>query len=73
MELNNCPHCNASLLGDPIPLDILENYDGTHWKREIGLEYPGIYDGTWEFQCPDCDGKWPSEAQIRYTKKETKK
>lgn len=67
MSKDNCPHCGVSLIGDPIPDDIKEHYAGTHWRREIGIEDPEKYDGTWEWLCPDCDGRWPSEAQIRIT------
>lgn len=61
--MNNCPHCNTSLIGDPIPKDIVEHYSGTHWRREIGIEYPGKYDGIWEWKCPDCGGTWDSEVK----------
>lgn len=56
----NCPHCNTSLLGDPIPEDIKQYYsDGsTHWKREIGVEVRSIYDGVYFYRCPDCEGEW---------------
>lgn len=53
---SNCPHCNISLLGEPIPKEYGEAYSGTHWKREIGIEYPEKYDGIWHFKCPDCGG-----------------
>ena len=59
---DNCPHCGASLIGDPIPDDIKENYSGTNWRREIGREDPSVYDGIIEWICPDCNGVWPSEV-----------
>lgn len=59
-EIANCPHCNASLIGDKIPEDLVQHYQGTHWRREIGIEYPEKYDGIWEWQCPDCEGRWPA-------------
>jgi len=64
-SLLNCPHCNVSLLGESIPAEHLHYYrDGaTHFKREIGIEYPKLYDGVWEWKCPDCLNVWPSEAQ----------
>ena len=63
---DNCPHCNANLNGDPIPAGLAANYSGTHWRREIGMEYPEKYDGVWEWMCPDCKGTWPSEvAKLR--------
>jgi len=66
LNSDNCPHCGVSLIGDPIPDDIKEHYSSTHWRREIGMEYPDKYDGVWEWMCPDCGGKWPSEvAKLR--------
>ena len=62
-ELRYCPHCGTDLQGDEIPGDIKKYYSGTHWRREIGMEYPEKYDGVWEWQCPDCNGTWPSEVQ----------
>ena len=63
MELNNCPHCNASLIGEKIPKNIRHHYgDSTHFKREIGMVYPEKYDGVWEWKCPDCKKTWPSEV-----------
>lgn len=56
--MNNCPHCGVSLLGDPIPEDIRKYYSGTHWKREIGVEVPEIYDGVLYYKCPDCNGQF---------------
>lgn len=58
---DNCPHCNASLIGDLIPEDMRQYCDPPYrWRREIGIEYPEKYDGVWEWQCPDCKGIWPS-------------
>jgi hypothetical protein len=69
--MNNCPHCGVILIGDPIPEELNKPYtyqgktykpygDSTHWRREIGIEYPEKYDGVWEWMCPDCKGVWPS-------------
>lgn len=62
---DNCPHCNVSLIGNPIPKELAEFYQEgtTHYKREIGIEYPEKYDGVWEWRCPDCKGTWPAEIQ----------
>ena len=57
-DLDNCPHCEVSLLGDPIPAEIADQYSGTHWKRELAIENPLRYDGTYYFMCPDCKGEW---------------
>jgi hypothetical protein len=53
----NCPHCKASLLGALIPPE-QGHPKGAHWKREIGVEDPEIYDGIYYWQCPDCKGTW---------------
>lgn len=52
----NCPHCNSSLLGNPIPKKYSQYYYGNYYKREIGIEYPEKYDGVWHYKCPDCNG-----------------
>ncbi len=72
MNLDNCPHCNANLIGDPIPPEIAPHYSGTHWRLDIGIEYPKKYDGIWEYMCPECGGKWPSEVQKLRTKEKAK-
>lgn len=57
----NCPHCGADLKGDPIPQEAIDaGYYGsaTHFRREIGVEVPGVYDGILYWICPDCPGKW---------------
>lgn len=62
--MNNCPHCNSSLIGDPIPTEDREFFGNrTNFRREIGIEYPEKYDGVWEWMCPDCKGKWDSEVK----------
>lgn len=63
---DKCPHCGVSLIGDPIPDDIKEHYDSTHWRREIGIEYPELYDGVWEWECPDCKGRWDNNTKRLY-------
>lgn len=30
----------------------------SRWKRQIGIEYQGNYDGVLRWQCPDCKGTW---------------
>lgn len=60
-EYDNCPKCNVSFQGEPIPKDIAEHYSGTHWRREIGIDggYIGIYDGVVAYMCPDCKHLFP--------------
>jgi len=59
--MDNCPKCNASWIGGKIPDDIAHHYDGTHWRREIGIDggYMGIYDGIVAYRCPDCGEEFP--------------
>lgn len=67
---DRCPHCGNSLQGNPIPEDQLSNYGGaTHYRREVGVEVRGVYDGTLYWQCPDCEGAWHrfSKGDARYT------
>lgn len=66
-EPKNCPHCNVSLLGDKIPQEYIDEGfypEGSHWKREIGVEYPEKYDGIWHLRCPDCKGTWGGREAI---------
>lgn len=60
-ELDNCPKCGASFIGDPIPEDIIESYSGTHWRREIAIDggMMGIYDGVVAYRCVDCGYYFP--------------
>ena len=59
---DNCPHCGADLRGDPIPQEYIDaGYYApgtTHYRRNIGVEVPGIYDGILYWQCPDCLLAW---------------
>lgn len=61
MLRRNCPHCEADLQGEPIPQEYIDaGYYGhsTHYRREIGIEVRGVYDGVLFWQCPDCKGRW---------------
>ena len=65
--MNNCPHCNTNLT-EPMDQEHIDSgfYAAPYvWKREIGIEYPKLYDGVWEFKCPDCGGTWDSEVKKR--------
>ena len=61
MEIDNCPECSASFIGDPIPEDQLEFFAGTHWRKEIGIDggHLGIYDGIVAWRCPECKHEFP--------------
>lgn len=94
---DNCPSCDASLIGDPIPeyphlsdceeqKDRMEKWigrrvchckpygDSTHFRREMGHEVRGVYDGVLFWSCPDCGHAWPrwtdggrlTDASARY-------
>lgn len=55
----NCPHCNTSLQGDPIPEQDRQHFgNATHFERQIGVEVRGVYDGVLYWRCPDCGGRW---------------
>lgn len=57
--LDNCPHCGVSLIGDPIPEKDRHHFGKeTHFRREVGIEIWGAYDGILYWQCPDCGGSW---------------
>lgn len=75
--MDNCPGCNISFIGDPIPERIRHEYAGTHWRKEIGIDggMMGIYDGIVAYQCPKCshefpvnDSKWAKEMFDKYRK-----
>lgn len=55
-----CPHCQANLQAEEIPLKDREAFgDKTHFKRLIGINIQGHYDGVAEWMCPDCGARWP--------------
>ncbi len=59
--IDNCPHCGVSLLGAPIPQASRDKGyygDATHFRRELGVEIAGVYDGVLYWTCPDCGGRW---------------
>jgi hypothetical protein len=64
--LENCPHCGTNLIDKEIPIESLKRglygeWDGKtpqYYYRTVGVEIPGVYDGTLYWQCPDCDEKW---------------
>lgn len=33
------------------------------FSRVIGVEVRGLYDGVWEWRCPDCAKSWPRFAK----------
>ena len=59
----NCPNCNKSFRGDPIPESQQIMFGGaTHFSLKIGIEDSAIYDGTIAWVCPECDYAWPTKA-----------
>lgn len=62
---DNCAKCGVSLIGGDIPEHMHEFYSPPYfWRRELGMEYPELYDGVYEYKCPDCGHTWLSEAGI---------
>jgi len=59
--MDNCPKCNASFIGDPIPEEMLEHYSGTHWRKDIMIDGDemGIYDGCVAMRCHECSHEFP--------------
>lgn len=56
----HCPHCHASLIGEPIPEEQRQSGcygNSTHWRREIAI-YDRGKDRTVAFECPDCGKRW---------------
>lgn len=67
---DQCPHCGNSLLAGEIPEESRQHYgDATHFRREIGVEVQGVYDGVLYWQCPDCEGAWQRfpKGDVRHT------
>ena len=62
-NVDNCPNCKISFIGEAIPKDIAQYYSGSHWRREIGIDggLIGIYDGTVAYKCPDCGHEFPRD------------
>ena len=69
MTLDHCPHCQVSLQGDPIPEEHRKWYGtSTHYRKEIGIEIMGVYDGVLFWKCKDCGGtwhRWPEGHDLR--------
>lgn len=63
-----CPHCAVSLCGNPIPDNLKQHYSGDgFYKREIGMEVRGAYDGVLYWFCPDCGmpwHRWPVDSRL---------
>ena len=38
------------------------------FTRLIGIEFPRLYDGVWEYACPDCDARFPRFQERRNVK-----
>ena len=39
------------------------------FSRLVGVEFPGRYDGVWEWACPDCDARFPRFEEKKRSKK----
>ena len=54
MDIDQCPICTVSWVGEEIPEKSRYLYNGkTHFKREIGI-YDLEKDMTVKWRCPDC-------------------
>lgn len=68
--IEQCPHCDKSLQGEPIPAsDLMKGYYGKwdgvtpqFFSRKIGVEIPERYDGVAYWACPFCGGTWPRKG-----------
>lgn len=55
---NVCPHCNANLNAEPIPLKHRHMFGmQKYFSRKIGI-YDMYKDRTVEHMCPDCEKRW---------------
>lgn len=54
---DDCPHCGASMLGEPIEEEDLGWFG--HHRRELHVETGDYDDGAVYLVCPDCHGGWP--------------
>lgn len=73
IDKEHCTECGSLLVGRDIPYDIVEHYIPLNvdkddwlsinpwptWKRKIGIEVRGAYDGVLVWKCPDCGYMWP--------------
>lgn len=54
-DSTECPHCGASLVGDPIPEESKEWYGNrTHYSLVIAITIQG-FDYTSAYACPYCE------------------
>ena len=64
-NFDNCPKCESSFIGEPIPAKDVDFFGGkTHFRREIGIDggMMGIYDGIVAYKCPDCGYLFPIDS-----------
>lgn len=55
-----CPACLSSWDGGEIPENIRQHYSPPYrWKKVIGVEIPGVYDGVHHWACPNCLSTFP--------------
>lgn len=38
--------------------------DATHFRREVGIQVSGVYDGVLYWSCPDCGLAWPRDFGV---------
>lgn len=74
---DRCPHCKTSLTGKAIPREyIRKGYyspGALNYRREIGVQIRGEYDGVLYWQCPDCGGTWHRFPEGDYRRERAEK
>jgi predicted RNA-binding Zn-ribbon protein involved in translation (DUF1610 family) len=64
---DNCPHCGTNLIGQAISKESQVYYgNATHYRREIGVEIRGVYDGVLFWECPECGHAWHRFPETDY-------
>ncbi len=54
LEIPECPHCKANLVGEEIPADIRRYYDSDRWGLAVGISNG---DSVMWYECPECRGR----------------
>ena len=64
-QYGNCPHCNVSRDGGPIPEKIRQHYGPPYrWSNIIGISSLDL-DRTIGYQCPNCKTGFKREEITR--------
>lgn len=63
--LQNCPACESSWQGQPIPPEHQEHYGNAKWFSRIIAVCDSRMDCQVAWQCPDCNTCWDRETGKR--------